>query len=62
MDENALNYNPDATVNYDDLDARQQYVPSQSRVLKQISKHCGIVMRDEIHQEFRAKIENDKQI
>ena len=49
-------------INYDDLDARQQYVPSQSRVLKQISKHCGIVMRDEIHQEFRAKIENDKQI
>ena len=49
-------------INYDDLDARQQHLFSQSNTLRQISDHCNIIFQDEIHQEFNKKIENDKQI
>ena len=49
-------------INYDDLDARQQHLFSQSNTLRQISDHCNIIIQDEIHQEFNKKIENDKQI
>lgn len=49
-------------INYDDLDKCQQHIFSQSETLRKISNYCRIILQDEIHQEFRVKIENDKQI